>query len=127
VRFGELLEELETLKRRRSLHDDEARIRLLDVAIERLAVNALIAGRERLSRDLEIASANVRRLQAQVHAARIVLRERSEACKDPDEAKRLLAQVERWSASSLPTCVASPEEIQASRRCWLQQLEELLH
>lgn len=119
-------EQIETLKRRRSLHDEEDRIKLLDKEIDRLAVDALIAGRERLYRELEIASANVRRLQAQVHAARIVLRERSESCGDSDEAKRLLAQVERWSASSLPTCVASPEEIQASRRCWLQELEGLL-
>jgi hypothetical protein len=121
-----LEQQLEQLKRRRSLHDEEDRIRLLDREIERLAVDALIAGRDRLARELETASANVRRLQAQVHAARIVLRERSEQCSDPDEAKRLMQHVERMSASSLPTAMASPEEIQASRRCWLQQLEELL-
>jgi hypothetical protein len=122
-----MLEQLDQLKRRRSLHDEEDRIRLLDREIERLAVDALIAGRERLSRELEVASANVRKLQAQCHAARIVLRERSEQCGDPDEAKRLMAHVERMSASSLPTATASPEEIQSARRCWLQQLEELLH
>jgi hypothetical protein len=119
--------QLATLKTKRSMTDEPGKIALLDVAIERLAVDALIAGRDRLSRELETASANVRRLQAQCHAARIVLRERSESCGDPDEAKRLMQHVERMMACSLPTTTASPEEIQASRRCWLQQLEELLH
>jgi hypothetical protein len=121
-----LHEQLDQLKRRRSLHDEEDRIKLLDKEIERLAVDALIAGRDRLSRELEVASANVRRLQAQVHAARIVLRERSESCGDPDEAKRLMQHVERMMACSLPTCAASPGDISAARLEWLRQFEALL-
>jgi hypothetical protein len=121
-----LLEQLDQLKRRRSLHDDEARIKLLDVAIERRALSELAARREALYRELETASLRVRTLTAQIRGASIFLREHSEKCGDPDVAQRLMAQIERWLAGSLPTCTPSVDDIQSARRQWLAQFSELM-
>jgi hypothetical protein len=120
-----LIEALETLKRRRSLHDEADRIKLLDKEIEKFAITAMCVEREKLFEELTLASLRVRTLTAQIHAARICLRETAEACKDPDVAARLMDQVNRWAAGSMPTCQPSIDDIQEGRGLWRRQFLEL--
>jgi hypothetical protein len=121
-----LLEQLEQLKRRRSLHDDEARIRLLDKEVERLALSAMASERERLFNELSAACLRVRVLTAQIRAHSVCLREHSEKSADPDDAKTMMAQVLRWSAGSMPSTAPSIDDIQAARREWLRTFAEML-
>jgi hypothetical protein len=120
-----LEQQLEQLKRRRSLHDDEDRIRLLDVEIERRALSELAARREALYDELAAASIRVRNLQAAVHAHRICLREFAERCTRVDDVPVMLALCDRWGMSSLPPTTATPTDIQEARRQWLAQYLEL--
>jgi hypothetical protein len=106
--------------------DEPGKIALLDASIEKQALFEMACDRERLWRELETASLRVRVLQAQVHACRICFRERSEGCGDPDMAARLMSHVERWGAGSMPTCTASPTDIQEARGHWLRTFTELL-
>ena len=120
-----MLDQLSLLKTKRAAIGDDPRTAVLDASIEKLALAQMAAEREKLFEELTLASLRVRSLTAQIHGCRIFLREHSEQCADPDDARKLMAQVERWSASSMPTCAASPEEIQAARRHWLQMFSEL--
>jgi hypothetical protein len=117
--------QLETLKTKRNMTDDPARIKLLDVEIERRALSELAARREKLFDELTAASIRVRNLQAAIHAHRICLRDHAERCTRFDDVPVMLAQCDRWSAGSLPPCTATPEDIQTARRQWLAQFAEL--
>jgi hypothetical protein len=120
-----LEQQLATLKTKRAAIGDDPRTSVLDASIEKLALQAMVDARERIYSELETASLRVRSLTAQVRAASIFLREHSEACKDPDVAARLMDQVNRWAAGSMPSTAASIDDIQASRLQWLAQFAEL--
>jgi hypothetical protein len=122
---GDGLTEIETLKTRRNGSDDPARIAFLDVEIERCALSAMAARREALYTELEAASVRVRNLQAAIHAHRICLRDHAERCTRVDDVAVMLGQCDRWSASSLPTATATPEDVQTARRQWLAEFAEL--
>jgi hypothetical protein len=119
------LQELETLKARRNGTDDVARIAFLDVEIERRALSELASRREKLFDELAAASIRVRNLQAAIHAHRICLRDHAERCTRFDDVPVMLAQCDRWSASSLPPTTATPGDIQTARRQWLAEFTEL--
>jgi hypothetical protein len=119
------LTEIETLKARRNGTDDVARIKLLDVEIERRALSELAARREKLFDELTAASIRVRNLQAAIHAHRICLRDHAERCTRVDDVAVMLGQCDRWSAGSLPCSTATPGDIQTARRQWLAEFAEL--
>jgi hypothetical protein len=120
-----LMKQLEQLKSRRNNSDDVARIGFLDKEIARLALSAMASERERIYSELETAALRVRVLTAQIRAHSTCLREHSEKCADPDDAKRLMDQVNRWSAGSLPTTSPSIDDIMAARIVWARKMTDL--
>jgi hypothetical protein len=92
---------------------------VLDVSIEKLALSEMANARERLYRELETASANVRRLQALVRSHQIEFGEyasKLEAAGRIDEAQVLTRQAACWAAGSMPTCAPSIDDIQSALR-----------
>jgi hypothetical protein len=124
---GEFMEtQLQQLKTKRAVLGDDPRTAVLDQSIEKLALNSMVAAREKLFDELTAASLRVRTLTAQIRGASIFLREHAEACKDPDVAAKLMAQIERWLAGSMPSTAASPSEIQEGRGYWLRVYREMI-
>jgi hypothetical protein len=120
-----LHDQLSLLKTKRAAIGDDPRTAVLDQSIERLALSEMAARREALYTELEAASIRVRNLQAAIHAHRICLRDHAERCTRVDDVAVMLAQCDRWSASSLPPTTATPGDIQTARRQWLAEFAEL--